>query len=240
VTALFISDLHLDADRPAGIRHFLRFARQETHDASCLYILGDLFEVWVGDDDTDPAHAPVIESLKDLKRRGIPCFFLHGNRDFLIGKRFAAATGCELLAEWTIVDMHGQRLLLTHGDLLCSDDEAYMALRAIVRDPEWQRDFLAKPIEERRRIAGELRARSRTETASKPAEIMDVNQGTVEARMRELGTRVLLHGHTHRPKVHEFSLDGEAATRIVLGAWHEGGSVVRWDRDGFRLEMLER
>jgi UDP-2,3-diacylglucosamine hydrolase len=240
VTTLFISDLHLDADRPAGIEQFLGFMADEAYEAAGLYILGDLFEVWVGDDDTDPTFAPVIASLAELKHRGVPCYLAHGNRDFLIGKRFAAAAGCELLPEWTVIELYGERLLLTHGDLLCTDDKPYMALRETVRDPAWQRAFLAKPIAERRAIATELRARSRTETAAKPAEIMDVNQGTVEAVMRRHATNTLLHGHTHRPDVHEFSLDGEPAIRIVLGAWHEGGSVVRWDSDGFSLEALER
>lgn len=240
MTALFISDLHLDSERPAGIRQFLHFVERDAAAATALYILGDLFEAWIGDDDTDPGHGPVIEALADLKLRGVPCFFMHGNRDFLVGRRFAAATGCQLMQENEIVELEGTRVLLTHGDLLCTDDTPYMALRATVRDPAWQRDFLAKPIEERRRIADELRDKSQAAIAAKPPEIMDVNQGTVEATMREHGVRVLLHGHTHRPGVHHFDLDGTEASRIVLGAWYEHGSVVRWDADGYRLETLPR
>jgi len=240
MTTLFVSDLHLDSERPAGIRQFLNFVEQEAADATALYILGDLFEAWIGDDDTDPGNGPVIEALANLKLRGVPCFFMHGNRDFLVGKRFAAATGCRLLEEHEVVELEGTRVLLTHGDLLCTDDKPYMGLRATVRDPAWQRDFLAKPLEERRKIADELRDRSQEATAEKPPEIMDVNQETVAFTMREHGVRVLLHGHTHRPGIHHFELDGVAATRIVLGAWYEQGSVVRWDTDGFRLETLPR
>jgi len=240
MTALFISDLHLHADRPEGIEQFVEFTRREAVSADAVYILGDLFEVWIGDDDTDPTHAPVIDALALLKREGVPCHFMQGNRDFLVGRRFATATGCKLLGDWEIIDMHGTRVLLTHGDLLCTDDKPYMALRAMVRDGAWQRDFLAKPLSERRAIATDLRARSRTETARKPADIMDVNQQAVESAMRERGVTRLLHGHTHRPAIHEFTLDGAPATRIVLGDWFDSGSVVRWDRHGFRLESLPR
>jgi UDP-2,3-diacylglucosamine hydrolase len=165
---------------------------------------------------------------------------MHGNRDFLVGRRFATATGCELLAEYEVLELEGQRVLLTHGDLLCTDDKPYMALRAEVRDPRWQRDFLAKSMEERRTIAGDLRAKSQEATAAKAEEIMDVNQSAVEAAMRQHDVQLLLHGHTHRPGVHGFTLDGRDATRIVLGAWYEQGSVVRWDQNGFELETLER
>lgn len=240
MTTLFISDLHLDSERPAGVRQFLRFLEQDAANAGALYILGDLFEAWIGDDDTHPGNGPVIEALANLKLRGVPCFFMHGNRDFLVGKRFAAATGCQLLEEHEVVELEGARVLLTHGDLLCTDDEPYMALRATVRDPDWQRDFLAKPVEERRMIADDLRDRSQQAIAEKPPEIMDVNQETVEFTMRAHGVRILLHGHTHRPGVHHFELDGTEATRIVLGAWYEQGSVVRWGADGFRLETLPR
>jgi len=239
VTALFISDLHLHADRPAGVDQFLKFIRTEAVEASALYILGDLFEAWIGDDDPDPAHAPIIAALANLKRNDVPCYFMHGNRDFLIGQRFSAATGCHLLAEWHVAEISGQRVLLTHGDLLCTDDTPYMQLRAMVRDPAWQQEFLAKPLDERRAIADSLRQRSQTETASKPADIMDVNAAAVAAALRAHDVRLLLHGHTHRPFVHEILVDDRPATRIVLGAWYEQGSVLRWDDRGFRLEALE-
>ena len=240
MTTLFISDLHLDSERPAGVRQFLEFVERDAMQAEALYILGDLFEVWIGDDDTHPGHSPIIEALATLKRRGVTCFFMQGNRDFLVGKRFAAATGCRLLDEYEVVELEGTRVLLTHGDLLCTDDTPYLALRATVRDPQWQRSFLAKPLTQRRTIANELRDRSQQAIAGKPPEIMDVNQQTVEATMREHNVRVLLHGHTHRPGIHHFDLDGAQATRIVLGAWYEEGSVLRWGTDGYRLETLPR
>lgn len=239
MAALFISDLHLHADRPAGIERFLRFVRNDAVEARALYILGDLFEAWIGDDDADPAHAPIVTALAELHGRDVPCYFMHGNRDFLIGPRFAAATGCRVLEEWHIAQIEGRRVLLTHGDLLCTDDKPYMELRGMVRDPGWQRDFLAKPLRERRAIADALRERSQTETASKPAEIMDVNDDAVAAALREHGVDVLVHGHTHRPGVHELGTADRPATRIVLGAWYETGSVLRWDERGFRLEVLE-
>ncbi|NIW24937.1 MAG: UDP-2,3-diacylglucosamine diphosphatase, partial [Gammaproteobacteria bacterium] len=163
MTALFISDLHLHAERPGGIEQFLSFMRTEARTASAVYILGDLFEAWIGDDDTDPGYAPIIAALADLRHEKVPCYFMHGNRDFLVGKRFAAATGCVLLDEWHVVEIAGERALLTHGDLLCTDDVSYQELRTMVRDPAWQREFLAKPLDERRAIVSELRERSKTE-----------------------------------------------------------------------------
>jgi UDP-2,3-diacylglucosamine hydrolase len=238
MATLFISDLHLDADRPDGIGQFLNFMETEARSASALYILGDLFEAWIGDDDTNPGHAPIITALADLRRNNVPCYFMHGNRDFLIGRRFATATGCELLGDYEVLDLEGERILLTHGDLLCTDDKPYMELRAVVRDPGWQRDFLAKPTDERQRIANDLRVKSQAATAVKTEEIMDVNQNAVESAMRQHGVSTILHGHTHRPDVHRFSLDGSDATRIVLGAWYDQGSVVRWDSNGFELAAL--
>jgi len=240
MTTLFISDLHLDVDRPTGIARFLNFMERDASEATALYILGDLFEAWIGDDDTNPGYKPIISALAKLKRQNIPCYLMHGNRDFLLGRRFATATGCVLLAENEVLLIEGQRVLLTHGDLLCTDDKPYMALRTEVRDPRWQREFLTKSIEERSAIADDLRSQSFAATAAKTAEIMDVNQSTVEAAMREHDVSILLHGHTHRADVHRFTLDGAEATRIVLGAWYEQGSVVRWDENGFVLETLER
>jgi UDP-2,3-diacylglucosamine hydrolase len=238
VSVLFTSDLHLDGSRPETIERFVDFVRHDARHADALYILGDLFEAWVGDDDTDPPMKPVVEALKSLHKAGVPCAVMHGNRDFLLGRRFAVATGCDLLGDYETVELFGERVLLTHGDLLCTDDTRYQALRAMVRNPAWQHDFLAKPLADRKAVADKLRGMSRAETASKPEEIMDVNADAVESTMRQFGVRYLLHGHTHRPAVHDLTVDGAAAKRIVLGAWHERGSVVRWNRDGFRLETL--
>jgi len=238
VTTLFISDLHLDAGEPETIRRFLRFVASDAPDARALYVLGDLFEAWLGDDDDDARLAPVIAALAGLTRAGVPCSLMHGNRDFLIGPKFCEATGCRLLGDYERIDLYGEPVLLTHGDLLCTDDTRYQALRATLRKPQWQREFLGKPLAERRKIAAELRELSATEIAAKSYEIMDVNQATVERTMREHGVSLLLHGHTHRPAIHRFALDGAPAARIVLGAWHEQASIVRWDESGYRLDTL--
>ena len=237
---LFVSDLHLDAERPATTRQFVDFLEGEARAADRLFILGDLFEAWIGDDDDDPNLAPILEALAGLHGAGVPCAIMHGNRDFLIGERFCAATGCRLLGDFEKVDLYGRNVLLTHGDLLCTDDTRYMSLRATLRDLQWQRDFLSKPLAERRRIAADMRRMSATEIAAKTEDIMDVNQATVEKTMREFDVELLLHGHTHRPGVHRFALDGGEAVRIVLGAWYEHGSVVRWNAAGFLLETLPR
>jgi UDP-2,3-diacylglucosamine hydrolase len=238
VAVLFISDLHLEADRPEVVDLFADFVAQEAGAADALYILGDLFEAWVGDDDSDDSINKVVATLAQLTARGVDCHLMHGNRDFLIGDRFAAKTGCRLLGDYETIDVYGTPLLLTHGDLLCTDDTAYMDLRSTVRDPEWQSAFLRKPLGERRKIAADLRATSRAEIAAKPTAIMDVNESTVGETMRRFGVRHLLHGHTHRPGVHEFRLDGHEAARIVLGDWHEAGSLVRWTEQGFVLETF--
>ena len=163
---------------------------------------------------------------------------MHGNRDFLIGDAFADTTGCQLIEDPKVVEIEGNQVLLTHGDLLCTDDEPYQELRRIVREPNWQRNFLSKTLKERRTIADDLRSRSLTETAAKPEEIMDVNQDAVKTMMRDHNVKFLLHGHTHRPGVHTFALDGRQATRIVLGAWDNQSSILLWDKKGFRLETI--
>ena len=238
MTTLFISDLHLDPSRPEAVRRFTDFIAREALAADELYILGDLFEAWVGDDDDDPRLAPIVAALARLTGSGVPCAVMHGNRDFLLGPQFCAATGCRLLGDFERIAVEGQTVLLTHGDLLCTDDTRYMTLRATLRDRAWQREFLAKPLEERRKIAEELRTLSATEIAMKTDDIMDVNQAAVERTMRDFDVTLLLHGHTHRPAVHRFALDSRPAVRIVLGAWHERPRVVRWDAAGFSLDAL--
>jgi UDP-2,3-diacylglucosamine hydrolase len=238
VSVLFVSDLHLDADRPAAIDTFVDFIEREGVKSERFFILGDLFEVWVGDDDDDPAMARVIDAIAQLRHYEVPCYIMHGNRDFLLGDAFAQRTGAKILTDYVTVDIYGQALLLTHGDLLCTDDTAYMKLRATVRDPQWQSNFLARPIEERRQIAASLRERSKTETAMKSGEIMDVNQSAVEETLRSHGVNLLVHGHTHRPGVHRFDIDGKPATRIVLGDWYTQGTILQWDRHGFKLRTL--
>jgi UDP-2,3-diacylglucosamine hydrolase len=238
VTALFISDLHLTAGDAETTRRFVEFMDGPARTARELYILGDLFEAWIGDDDDDPRLAPIVAALKRLTTAGVSCALMHGNRDFLLGQRFCAQTGTRLLGDYERITLFGEPVLLTHGDLLCTDDTRYMTLRAELRSPAWQRDFLARSLDERRQIASDLRQLSATEIAAKDDYIMDVNQAAVERTMRDHDVALLLHGHTHRPAVHRFDLDGRPAARIVLGAWYHDPSVVRWTAAGFELESL--
>jgi UDP-2,3-diacylglucosamine hydrolase len=238
VAALFISDLHLTAGDAETTQRFVEFVAGPARAASDLSILGDLFEAWIGDDDDDPRLAPIVGALRELTDAGVACALMHGNRDFLLGPQFCAATGARLLGDYERVVLFGQPVLLTHGDLLCTDDTRYMALRSELRSPHWQRDFLARPLVERRQIASDLRQLSATEIAAKDEYIMDVNQAAVERTMRDHDVRLLVHGHTHRPAVHRFELGGRPAARIVLGAWYHDPSILRWTAAGFDLEAL--
>lgn len=238
MAVLFISDLHLDPARPDSINDFTNFCEHTARDADRLYILGDLFEAWIGDDDDNPGLAPILHALTSVTRSGTQCFFQHGNRDFLVGKTFAHDTGVQLLGDFERIDLFGDTVLITHGDLLCTDDHRYLELRSQLRNPAWQDEFLGKPLPERRRIAAELRAMSQTEMSGKSEDIMDVNQDTVTDTMRRHQTRLLVHGHTHRPAVHHFDLDGKTASRIVLSDWYGEGGYLRWDESGRSLEPL--
>jgi UDP-2,3-diacylglucosamine hydrolase len=240
LATLFISDLHLDPARPDITRHALELLEHETAGADALYILGDLFEAWVGDDDPEPEKRRIIARIRELADDGLPCFFMHGNRDFLVGETFAADSGCRILPDPTVAGIHGQRVLLMHGDTLCTDDVEYQAYRRTVRDPAWQKAMLARPLAERLAIARQLREQSAASMQGKAMEIMDVNQDAVAGAMRRHGVHCLVHGHTHRPAVHRFELDGDEAVRIVLGDWYEQGSVLAWDEDGFELKSLPR
>jgi UDP-2,3-diacylglucosamine hydrolase len=241
VTTLFVSDLHLDAAWPAAGAQFMRFLRAEAARADALYILGDLFESWVGDDDRDPQRTAWLQALRELTIGGVPAFVLHGNRDFLLGARFAADTGAMLLPDPCTIELYGQRVLLTHGDLLCSGDLGYQRLRAQVRRASWQRRFLALPLATRRWLAGAARAGSRQHMQRLQPDIMDVDAAAVDAALAACGVRTLIHGHTHRPGVHRLQLGGAPTQRIVLGAWYEQGSVLRWQRDGsLQLDALVR
>ncbi len=235
---LFISDLHLDPARPAITELFFQLLKTRAANADALYVLGDLFEMWLGDDDPSPGSAAVMDALRAVTAGGTPVFVMHGNRDFLIGPEFAARTGCTVLPDSAVIDLYGERTLIMHGDVLCTDDVAYQALRAQVRDPRWQQQILALPFEERMRLGRQLRDTSREEVQTKSAEIMDVNQEAVDRTLREHQVRLLIHGHTHRPAVHEFDLDGQPVRRIVLGDWYEQGSLLSFRPDGFDLETL--
>jgi UDP-2,3-diacylglucosamine hydrolase len=226
----FISDLHLDDARPNITAEFIRFLEIDARDAKALYILGDLFESWIGDDDDSTLATMVANALTALRKTGVPIYFMHGNRDFLLGKDYADRAGLTLLQDPTVIDLDGEPTLLMHGDTMCIDDVAYQKFRQLVRNLTWQTDFLSKPLTERRAFAAMARAESTKYTGSATSEIMDVNQGAVEASMRTAGVRRLIHGHTHRPATHSLTIDGQSAERIVLGDWYEQSSVITWPR----------
>src|SRR5580704_6266024 len=237
---LFVSDVHLDAGAPQATEQFLDFLATRAAAAEALYILGDLFEAWVGDDDQDEQKERVCAGLKSLAARGVACFALHGNRDFLLGAGFSGRSGCRLLSDPVITQLDGERVLLTHGDALCTDDHPYQELRSVVRDPAWQRRFLALPRAHRELLADEARAGSRRHTARTVPYIMDVNAAAVMAAFRAAQVRRMIHGHTHRPGVHDLEVDGSAAQRIVLGAWYEQGSYLSYERGRYQLRELPR
>lgn len=240
MATLFVSDLHLDAQHPDISRQFLAFLQGPAAEADALYILGDLFEVWIGDDDPDPEKRRIIAGLRRLTDSGVPCYIMHGNRDFLLGEQFCAETGCRLLEDPTIIQLYGDRVLTMHGDALCTDDHSYQNLRAMVRDPGWQRMFMALSPQQRLTLAEAARAGSKVHIEQAMSSIMDVNTDAVAAAMRGAGVKLLLHGHTHRPNVHRFELDGSPAARIVLGDWYDQGSVLRWDERGYDLSSISR
>jgi UDP-2,3-diacylglucosamine hydrolase len=237
---LFVSDVHLDAAAPQATEQFLEFLRGEAAAAEALYILGDLFEAWVGDDDREASNERVCHALRELTAAGVACFALHGNRDFLLGTGFCERSGCRLLPDPVIAELDGERVLITHGDALCTDDHPYQELRSIVRQPSWQQRFLALPRIRREQLADEVRAGSRRHTSRTVPNIMDVNPQAVIAAFRAGGVRRIIHGHTHRPGVHDLEVDGKAAQRIVLGAWYEQGSVLRYERGRYELRTLPR
>ena len=240
MATLFISDLHIDAGSPAVTRQFLELIAGEARSAEALYILGDFFESWVGDDAAESQQRDVIAALRALTDSGVPCFVMSGNRDFLLGEDFAAQSGARLLPDPLIITLYGEPVLVMHGDALCTEDRPYQRLRATVRDPGWQRQFLRLSARARRALAGAARAGSRAHTAALDHVSGDGSPASVEAALRAAGTSTLLHGHTHRPAIHALTVDGRACTRIVLGDWHSQGSVLRWDDHGPELATLPR
>lgn len=233
---LFISDLHLTAELPEITRSFHRFLATRASGAASLYILGDFFDVWIGDDADSPLIEEVSAGLADLAADGTRLYLMHGNRDFLIGRAFALRCDASLIAEPYPLTLHGRQYLLMHGDVLCTDDHDYQAFRRMVRNPDWQRDFLSRPLAERRAFAEEARQKSRSMNSNKPEAIMDVNPDAVKQMMIRQGCQCLIHGHTHRPAVHDVQLPGRSAQRIVLGDWDgPQACFLQIDADGEHL-----
>lgn len=237
---LLLSDLHLAPERPAAAAAFHAFTRGPARAAASVYILGDLFDSWVGDDQRrEPFAREIVESLRALTRAGVAVHVARGNRDFLLGADFARATGATLLDEQTIVDMHGTRTLLSHGDEFCTDDLAYQRYRAWSRDPARQRRLLRLPYRLRRWIAAWMRRKSASETARKPEAILDVNAGAIEGAFRSRGVARMIHGHTHRPAHHSLVVDGKPRERIVLADWDDRGHFLEIDEAGVRARDID-
>ena len=238
--SLFISDLHLSPDTTEATDALLRFLRETAPAADALYVLGDLFEYWIGDEGLDQPYAgQIAQAFHALAVLGVRIYFMHGNRDFLIGARFARTSGMQLLPDPTLVPLYGTPTLLMHGDTLCSDDHEYQKFRATVRNPAWQQAFLAKPLDERIRMAREVRGKSEQAKQVKDITIMDVTPATVDDAFRAHHYARLIHGHTHRPAHHEHKVDGRACERWVLADWYDHGSYLLCDANGCRAQPLD-
>ncbi|WP_225764563.1 UDP-2,3-diacylglucosamine diphosphatase [Stenotrophomonas sp. Marseille-Q4652] len=245
MTTLFISDLHLDPSRPAITELFLAFLRDDARDAEALYILGDLFEAWIGDDTPSPAADAVAVALRGLTDTGVQVYFIRGNRDFLLGEDYARRAGLRILHDPSVIELYGRAVLLQHGDLLCTDDTAYQAFRAQTRDPAFIAQFLSQPLPARIAFAQQARAASQARQSEMKQDdraqfetVTDVAPAEVASTFVRYGVDTMIHGHTHRPAVHTLEAGGRTCTRIVLGDWYEQGSVLRVDADGYRLETL--
>ena len=239
VMLLFASDVHLSAHRPHAVSAFVEFLAGPVRRADRLYLLGDVFDLWLGDDDDRAPHPEVEAALAHTVSAGVPVDVIRGNHDFLLGEKFVERTGCRLVDEPRVIDAIGERAVLLHGDTLCTRDVEYQAFRRYARDPRNQRTFLARPIEERAQEAAAIRATSNSRTRLKPEDIMDVTDAEVVRVLSGFGATRMIHGHTHRPAVHALDLQGAGATRIVLGDWYDRGKVLVWDEAGCRLTSPE-
>ncbi|SEF78056.1 UDP-2,3-diacylglucosamine diphosphatase [Marinobacterium lutimaris] len=235
----FIADLHLQPERPDITRAFLYFLEEIIQPGDSLYLLGDIFEYWIGDDAPLDGMEPALDKLEQLSNGGSEVFFQHGNRDFLVGEAFAKRIGATLLPEALVIELNSGPALLMHGDQLCTDDEPYQQFRTQVRNPDWQQQFLSQPVEQRRAIAEQMRAQSKAQGAMKAETIMDVNAEEVSRQMRQHGVEVLIHGHTHRPAIHPDQIAPGIGKRIVLGDWGQNGWYLVESEATTNLELIE-
>jgi len=238
MSVLFISDLHLQEERPDITRAFLHFLVERARHAKALYILGDFFEAWIGDDGATPFQLGIADALAELSRSGTHVYLMHGNRDFLIGRRFCRRAGATLLADPTRIELDGQALLLSHGDALCTRDEGYMRLRRWLRNPLSLFVLRHLPLSTRRKLARKLRSESRAQTRMKASDIVDVTPEEVAPLMQRVGVQTLIHGHTHRPAEHRISVGGAPAMRIVLGDWDRLGWVLEAHDGSLQLQSF--
>lgn len=236
---IFISDLHISLEKTEITRRFLSFIENQAVKAKSVYILGDLFDAWIGDDDNTPPNKKIKTKLKQLTESGTQVFLQLGNRDFLIGQQFCQETGITLLNDYTVIDLNGVKTLLTHGDLLCTDDIPYQAFREKSRSNEWQKNVLSKPLIIRLIAARWYRFRSHFHKRKKTQDIMDVNQQTVIDVMQENNCSRLIHGHTHRPAIHDFEIEGTPAQRFVLADWKkDSAKILCWDSEGYQINEI--
>lgn len=236
---LFISDLHLSEDQPNITRLFLDFTRNRAAKADALYILGDLFEYWAGDDDRNtPFHQQIISAIRGVSQQGTPVFIMHGNRDFLMDVQFAQDCQATLLPDPSVIDLYGTPTLLTHGDIMCTDDVQYQAFRQQVRQPLWRANFLSQPLAQRKAQIEQLRRMSEDQKQSKAMDIMDVNLLSVAEQFRSHRYPRMIHGHTHRQKHHQQVVDGKTCDRWVLGDWHQTGNMLSCSAEGCDFEEV--
>ena len=233
--SLFISDLHLNESRPQTTRAFFHFLHTQAINAKALYIVGDFFDAWIGDDDESELAQDVADGLKKLNEQGIAIYFMPGNRDFLLGNTYANKAGMSLIDDGTVIDLYGTPTLLMHGDSLCTGDAEYQKFRQMVRDPQWQQQILSQPLAARRALAAQMREQSQSMNSLKADDILDVTPDEVIAQMETAGVTRMIHGHTHRPARHALVVNGKSAERIVLGDWHDSGWCIKADQTGIEL-----
>ncbi len=240
MSTIFLSDIHVSNEHPEISKQLKEFLLKEESKTKAIYVLGDLFEYWLGDDDPNPLFREIKQLFKQCTDKNISIFFMHGNRDFLIGESFAKETGCQILHDPYVIDLFDKKILISHGDIFCTDDKEYQLFRNQTRDPAWKESILSKSLSFREEFAKQARLESSKHTSSKKNEIMDVNKEEILKMYEKYNVDIIIHGHTHRPAIHDVFYNGKNYKRIVLGDWYEQGSILRYNEKGFDLIQLER